>query len=137
MKTITFLCAFVLAAVVGVAAVQSDVFLTGDGPLKITPIMHASFIMEGGNQVVYVDPAQGNYDALPKADIILITDIHGDHLQPPIIEKLWKSSTTLIGPAAVTKTLTNLKPAPVTLNNGEKVSIGRYDFEAVPMYNLK
>ena len=134
MKTITALSALVLAATVStLAAGQSDEFLTGAGPLKVTPIMHASFMLEGGNQVVYVDPAQGSYDNLPKADIIVITDIHGDHMVPAIVEKLTKTNTVIIAPAAVAKTITKA----TVLNNGEKMTAGHFAFEAVPMYNMK
>ena len=52
-------------------------FLTASGPVKVTPVRHASLMIEAGGQVVAVDPwSQGNYDGSPQADLILITDIH-------------------------------------------------------------
>ena len=134
MKTTTALCALVLAAAVpALAAPQPDTFLTAGGPLKMTPIMHASFVLEGGGQVVYVDPAQGNYDNAPKADIIVITDIHGDHMVPAVVEKLMKENTIIVAPAAVQKTIAKA----TVLNNGQKMTAGHYAIEAVPMYNQK
>ena len=47
----------------------ADDFSTSAGILKITPIQHASFIIEAGGKVIYVDPAQGSYDSGPKADL--------------------------------------------------------------------
>ena len=58
------------------AARNVDEFKTSAGTLKITTVQHAGFIMEAGGQTVYVDPAQGSFDGLPPADLILLTDIH-------------------------------------------------------------
>src|SRR6266851_3462688 len=83
-----------------------DEFATKDGPLKITAIRHASMMIEAGGQVIHVDPwSQGNYEGLPAADVILITDIHGDHLDTKAIEKVKKTGTTIIAPKAVAATV--------------------------------
>jgi L-ascorbate metabolism protein UlaG (beta-lactamase superfamily) len=58
-------------------------------------------MIEARGQVLYVDPAQGKYDGRPAADIILITDIHGDHLAPDVINKLKKNGTVIVAPPAV------------------------------------
>lgn len=109
-------------------------FQTGAGVLKITPVRHASLMIEAGGQVVHVDPwSQGNYDGLPQADLILITDTHGDHLDPAMIDKLKKASTIIAGPEAVAQ-----KTGGVTvIRNGETKTIGKWTIEAIPMYNLK
>src|SRR5260370_333360 len=70
-------------------------FSTAAGTLQIVPIQHASLIVKAAGKVLYIDPAQGSYDGLPAADYILITDIHGDHMAPPIVDKL-KTPATLI-----------------------------------------
>jgi L-ascorbate metabolism protein UlaG (beta-lactamase superfamily) len=90
-------------------------------------------MIEAGGQVVYLDPAQGEYDGLPKADLILLTDIHGDHLVPAVIDKVKKSGTTIIAPAAVAETV---KGATV-MKNGETKKVGAWTIEAIPMYNIK
>jgi len=69
-------------------------FRTKAGELKITPIRHASLMLEADGTIIHVDPwHEGNYDALPAADVILITDIHGDHMDPAAIAKVKKSGT--------------------------------------------
>src|SRR5258706_8870757 len=63
LSTFTLLCAFALPAFTAQAAEE---FKTQAGVLKITPIQHATFYMEGGGQVVVVDPAMGDLSAVPK-----------------------------------------------------------------------
>jgi len=107
---------------------------TSAGMLKITPIRHASVMLEAGGQVVHIDPwSQGNYEGLPPADLILITDIHGDHMDPKILPKVKKAGTVIVAPEAVAKTVTEA----TVLRNGETKKIGQWTIEAVPMYNLK
>ena len=83
------------------AARNVEQFKTTAGPLKITTVMHAGLVIEAGGQVVIVDPAQGSWDGIPQADLILITDIHGDHMNPSMIAKVKKSGGVVIAPAAV------------------------------------
>jgi len=101
--------------------------------ITITPIRHASLMIQADGKVAYLDPAQGNYDNSPKADVILLTDIHGDHLAPPIIEKLSKPDTLIIAPEAVAKSL----PSAKILRNGETMTVGKWTVEAIPAYNIK
>jgi len=115
------------------AAWAAEEFTTSAGKVEITPIMHASLMLKAGGKIVYVDPAQGKYDGLPQADYIFITDIHGDHLAPPVIEKLKKAGTVIVAPAAVAKTL----PGCTVMANGDTRTIGDFKVEAIPMYNLK
>jgi L-ascorbate metabolism protein UlaG (beta-lactamase superfamily) len=130
MKLITFVCTLAFTAF---AARTAEEIKTPAGTLKITPIQHASLMIEAGGQVVHVDPAQGNYDGLPAADLILLTDIHGDHLSAGMIAKVKKAGTTIIAPDAVAKQVAGA----TVLKNGETKKIGNWTIEAVPMYNLK
>jgi L-ascorbate metabolism protein UlaG (beta-lactamase superfamily) len=117
------------------AQVQRPVeeFSTSAGPVKITPIRHASMMIQAGGKVIQVDPwSQGNYDGVPQADLILVTDIHADHLDKPLIEKLSKGGTVVIAPEAVAKTITQAK----ALRNGESTTWDAWKIDAVPMYNL-
>lgn len=113
---------------------QADTFPTSLGEMKITPIRHGSVMLEVSGKVWHIDPwSQADYSSLPKADVILITDIHGDHLDPKAIAQVKKDSTVIVAPAAVAKTVTEAK----VLNNGESTTIGGIKIETVPMYNLK
>jgi len=79
---------------------------TSAGTVKITPINHATLMLEGGGKVILVDPTSaGNYEGLPPADIILITDIHGDHMDPKALPKVQKDGTVIFAPEAVAKSV--------------------------------
>jgi L-ascorbate metabolism protein UlaG (beta-lactamase superfamily) len=101
--------------------------------VSITPIRHASLMLQANGKVIHVDPwSQGNYDGLPPADLILITDIHGDHMDPKAIEKVRKPGTQIVAPAEVAKTVRDAQ----VLKNGEKKTFAGFLIEAIPMYNI-
>ena len=126
---------FVLVAAVALAQPKRpvDEFTTSDGPVRITIINHATMMVEGGGQVIHVDPVGAQrYALLPQADVILIAHTHPDHLDPAAVEKLKKAGTAVLGPEAVAKAL----PGTTVIRNGENRQIGRWRIEAVPAYNL-
>ena len=108
-------------------------FSTQLGPVKITPIRHASLMVESAGQVVYVDPAQGSFEGLPSADLILITHAHGDHLNEKVIAGLKRSGTQILGPEVVVKSLAEA----TLIRAGETRELGKWRIEAVPAYNIK
>lgn len=111
-----------------------EVFKTNAGGLKILPIRHASLMIEAGGKVIHVDPwSQGNFDGLPKADIVLVTDIHGDHMDAKAIAQVSKAGTRIVTCKAVAEKVGEA----TVIANGESTSIGDFKFEAVPMYNEK
>lgn len=112
---------------------QTQVFQTSAGPVRITPLIHASTLIEADNQIIYVDPARLPSTAgLSPADFILISDIHGDHMDPAAISALSKPKTVIWAPPAVAKTVNTS----TVIANGETKTWGRWTIEAIPMYNL-
>jgi L-ascorbate metabolism protein UlaG (beta-lactamase superfamily) len=131
---VPLLFAFVFAAQAGAQSARPvQTFETSDGPVRITPVFHASMLIEAGGKTIYVDPAKpGNFAGLPPADLILITDIHVDHMDPATVLALSKAGTQILAPPAVVKTVTNAGP----LSNGETKQWMGWTIEAIPMYNL-
>jgi L-ascorbate metabolism protein UlaG (beta-lactamase superfamily) len=112
---------------------EVQTFKSSAGPIKITPVYHAALVIEAGGKVIVVDPAKpAVFTGLPQADLILITDIHGDHMDAALIASESKAGTEIIAPPAVVKTITAASP----LSNGEKKTWGAWTIEAVPMYNM-
>ncbi|HVB86334.1 MAG TPA: MBL fold metallo-hydrolase [Candidatus Dormibacteraeota bacterium] len=126
---------FVLAAPgYGQSNRQTQTFSTSAGPVMITPIYHASALIQAGTKNIYIDPVRpGNFDGFPSADLILITHAHSDHLDPVTIAKLSKPGTEILAPAAVAETLKSAR----VIANGQSTSWGKWKIEAVPMYNIK
>src|SRR6202163_4325246 len=137
MKSIVYIlaCAAMLSLVAGAHAQMAGTlktFATSAGPVNITHVYHASLEIEAGGKIIIVDPAKpANFAGLPQADLILITDIHGDHLDADMIKAESKASTDIIAPAAVAKSVTTAK----VIGNGEKTTWGAWTIEAIPMYN--
>jgi L-ascorbate metabolism protein UlaG (beta-lactamase superfamily) len=122
------------------AAPATEEFKTSAGVLKMTPIQHGSLTLEAGGQVIEVDPAISGFGAappdfgkVPKADLVLITDIHDDHLDPASLAKVRKAGTTVVIPGAAAGKV----PDGVIMKNGETKKFGAWTVEAIPMYNLK
>ena len=127
-------CFFLTLSSFGHAASATQTFPTSAGDVKITPLFHASTLIEAGGKVIYLDPAKPTtFGKMPKADLILITDIHGDHMDPASVAELVKPGTEILAPPAVVATVTAAKP----IANGESKSWGGWTVEAIPAYNLK
>src|SRR5580692_6757133 len=115
------------------AADQTQSFSTSAGPVKITPIYHAAARITAGNDVIVIDPAPpAKIDGVGPADLILITDIHGDHMNADDVKALSKDGTVVIAPAAVAKTITQAK----VIGNGDSTMWHKWKITAVPMYNM-
>ena len=113
---------------------EEDVIKTSGGDLKITLIGHATLMFEFGGKVVHVDPvsSEADYAKMPKADLILVTHGHGDHLDPVAIAAVRKSDTQVVlPPSCVTQV-----PGGTALANGDEGSLAGLRVEAVPAYNI-
>ncbi len=106
----------------------------------VTPISHATMVLKWDGQVLFVDPVGGpaafqNFD---EPDLILITDIHGDHLNIETLEGIVTENTTVLAPKAVSDKLPESLQAKTTiLNNGDDHAVLGFTVTAIPMYNLR
>jgi L-ascorbate metabolism protein UlaG (beta-lactamase superfamily) len=119
---------------------DADAIKAEQGEIQIHPINHATFAMSWNGKWIFVDPVGGaerfnSLNATP--DIILVTDIHGDHFHAPTLKELAQPKTKIIAPQAVASQFpAELKAKAVIMANGDKREIEGISIEAVPMYNL-
>ncbi len=118
---------------------QTDVISTSQGDLSISPVLHSSIVFQWDDKTVYIDPYGGAemYENFPAPDLVLITDVHGDHLNPETLSVLNLKNTELIAPQAVIDMLGEVSFKETTaLANGEDLQWENIEVAAVPMYNL-
>ncbi|WP_053977982.1 MBL fold metallo-hydrolase [Mangrovimonas xylaniphaga] len=115
-----------------------------EGAIKITAIEHASMVLETNGTTIYIDPVGGSglYKGINPPNFILITDIHGDHLDVPTLEAITSPNTIIIGPRAVKEKLSpsllkNYELMFNGLSKGFKTSKVELNIDAIPMYNLR
>lgn len=118
---------------------QADKIETSKGPLTIQPLNHATMALSWRGTVVYTDPNGGakTFEGVAAPDVIVITDIHGDHFNLETLQAIDASKATLVVPQAVADKLPDtMKGKAVILGNGETRSVKDISITAVPMYNL-
>ncbi len=110
-----------------------DILKLKDGKLKVHPIEHGTFGLATADIVIYIDPVGGaeRFSKLPPADLVLVTDIHGDHLDAATLKTFNKSR--IIGPRVVADKL-DFKIE--ILGNGKSTTFEDITIKALPMYNL-
>lgn len=104
-----------------------------DEVFTVTPIKHASFILQSGATTIYVDPVgeAAAFSGFAPPDLILITHIHKDHLDPQLLAILKQEQTQIIGPPTVIEQL----GYGTILRNGETSKMPGLTIEAIAAYN--
>ncbi|WP_400191070.1 MBL fold metallo-hydrolase [Hymenobacter sp. B81] len=119
--------------------VVADQIPTKQGPLTVQPITHGSVVLTWNGKTIYVDPYGGApaYTGLATPDVVLITDIHGDHMDPKTLAGLSLSKAVLVVPQAVAEQLPAEYNKQVrVLRNGQQLDTLGLRVSAIPMYNL-
>jgi len=113
---------------------EEDIIKTSAGDLKITFIGHGTLMFTYGGKIIHVDPVrrEANYTEMPKADLILVTHEHGDHLDAKAIEILRKEGTQLV----LTKACSGKVAGGVVMQNGDEKTVRGLRIEALPAYNI-
>ncbi|AWV99878.1 MBL fold metallo-hydrolase [Arcticibacterium luteifluviistationis] len=137
MKRITLTCFLAIWALVSMA--QSDLLPSKKGGIKMTPIFHATLVLEWNGKTVYVDPYNGadGFKSFSDADIIVITHAHGDHMNLETLKRLNLKKTTVFAPESVVSEISSLPfQEIISIKNGETDTKYGIEIEALPMYNL-
>ena len=123
-----------IASVLPQKQFQEDAIRTSAGELKITCIGHGTLMFTYGGKVIHVDPlsAYADYSKLPKADVILVTHEHGDHLDAKAIQALSTEKTAVVVSQSCAKAL----PSAIIMTNGATQTVSGFRIDAVPAYNI-
>lgn len=113
---------------------ETDIIKTSAGDLKITLIGHGTLMFTFGNEIIHVDPFTkvADYEKLPKADVILITHEHHDHLDLKALALVRTEKTKMVLTEACSK---QVKKG-IIMINGEVQTVNGLKIEAIPAYNL-
>ena len=117
----------------------TDIIETNKGDITIHPITHGTLVLTFNNKTIYVDPYGGaeGFEGFNKPDIILITDIHGDHLNLETLKGLDTKNTLFITPQAVADKLPSIYKNQIeVLENRQGIHRFGIFISAVAMYNL-
>ncbi|VAW25795.1 Metal-dependent hydrolase [hydrothermal vent metagenome] len=139
LKSISLIILLLLNHLIWSQKATIDSVKTNNSIIVIQPISHASLIVTFNNKTILVDPS-GNekiYTNLKSPDIILITDIHGDHLNLKTLDTIDTSNTVFIVPEAVANKLPKKYSSQITiLKNRQGIHRFNMFIKAIPMYNL-
>ena len=118
---------------------EVDTFTTSNGTtVNMYCIKHGSVKMQIGDKWLYIDPVTDkvqpatDYTTMPKADYILVTHEHADHLDSLAIAQLTKEETVLI---LNPRSSEMLGGAGEVMANGDSKQLGVWTLDAVPAYN--
>jgi L-ascorbate metabolism protein UlaG (beta-lactamase superfamily) len=105
------------------------------GDLAITFLGHGTLMMTINDRVIHVDPYSrvADYNTLPKADVVLITHEHRDHLDPEALKQIRTADTEII----LTEICDRQVEGGTVLRHGETESLDGVTVEAVPAYNIQ
>jgi L-ascorbate metabolism protein UlaG (beta-lactamase superfamily) len=113
---------------------EEDTIKTSAGDLKITFVGHGTLMFTFGSKVIHVDPVsqEADYSKMPKADLIMITHEHGDHLDPEVIETIRETETEIV----LTEICSQRVDGGIVMKNGDTKTVKGLKIEAVPAYNI-
>jgi L-ascorbate metabolism protein UlaG (beta-lactamase superfamily) len=128
-----FILVFAFAAVAQ-EKFEKDIIKTNAGNLEITFVGHGTLIFTFAGKLIHVDPWSrlADYSKMPKADIILLTHEHRDHLDPQALGILRTEKTVLV----LTESCASRIKGGIVINNGDVKRIEGLIIEAVPAYNI-
>ena len=139
MKATVYILLMMLAVEAMAQRPAPDVIETSKGALKIQPLNHATLALTWNGKTIYTDPQGGAKvtEGIAAPDLIVITDIHGDHFNPETLLALNTANTIIIAPQAVADKFPEaLKPKVTIVNNGQTITKLDISITGIPMYNL-
>lgn len=113
---------------------EEDIIKTSAGDLKITFIGHGTLMFTFGGKIIHIDPVlrEADYNKMPKADLVIVTHEHRDHLDLEAIKVIRKKETKTV----LTEICAKEVEDGIVMKNGDVETVGGLKIEAVPAYNI-
>jgi L-ascorbate metabolism protein UlaG (beta-lactamase superfamily) len=126
--------AMIVGLSIGQTKFETDTLQARGGSLEISFLGHGSLMVMFKGKAIYFDPVSryADFSQLPKADLILVTHEHGDHLDSVAIEKLHTGKTMIVH----TEACAGKVRGGSVMKNGEVRTVAGIKIEAVPAYNI-
>ncbi len=131
---LTMMCVAMSFGVAYAEPFEKDLIKTSGGDLEITFIGHGTLMFGFGGKIIHIDPVSqyADYAKLPKADLILITHEHKDHLDDKAIAPIRTDKTSVV----LTETCAKQLTGGIVMKNGDVKTVEGLKIEALPAYNL-
>ena len=130
-------------SVAGLASAQAveagDRYSADGGEIVVVPIKEASFVLKVPGLVIYNDPAGGKalFEGQPAPGLVLICHEHIDHFDLDTLKEIVGTDTWLVvNPATMQMLPPDLRSKATALANGETMTVGPVQIEAMPAYHL-
>jgi L-ascorbate metabolism protein UlaG (beta-lactamase superfamily) len=113
---------------------EKDVIQTSAGDLEITFLGHGTLMLAFDGKIIHVDPfgRVADYAQIPKADLVLITHEHGDHMDLGALAHIRTGQTAVV----LTETCAEQVTGGIVMRNGDTRTVKGVTIEAVPAYNI-
>ena len=113
---------------------EVDTISTSAGDLDITFLGHGTLMFSFNGKVMHIDPFSrvADYATLPKADLILITHDHGDHLDAAALDHIRTNATTVL----MAESCAGKVQDGIVIKNGGVQAFEGIRIEALPAYNI-
>ncbi len=113
---------------------QEDTIATSSGDLVITVVGHGTLMFRYAGKVIHVDPVmrEADYATMPKADLVLVTHRHGDHLDSQAIGQIRTEATLVV----IAPDCRDRVDAAMVMENNTARTVAGVRVEAVPAYNV-
>ena len=125
----------ILALIAGLGTtIAADTIPATGGNIELTALRHAHVQIEFAGKVIHIDPdAQAPQASIKPADIVILTDVHGDHMSPAAIDRVKKGTTIYVAPPVLADRFPGKTEI---LKNGETRTVDGVQIQAVAAYNM-
>lgn len=109
-------------------------FMTPLGEIAIIILGHASLLIQWEGRNIFVDPYSkvANYSTQPKADMVIITHQHSDHLDSEAIKQIADKKTIFVTSLIAQKSIKDANG----LKQGDEFDYNELKIKAVYAYNI-